>query len=163
MQHLRELITRSSVSVRAISPSTSSTYGNSASATAFDRSRTSARTATLLRENSRTTSEPFRPAAPVIRIMRSSITKSCSLVLHRLHADRVCVRSDLLQDDRCQYRGRYLSTTLPFLNRRTSARSRLGIEGPTSSKARFPRPTTTGTIHKLYSSTSLFSRSVLSK
>src|SRR5262249_20745433 len=63
---------RSSVSARAISPSTSSTYGNSASATARDRSRTSARTAPPLRENSRAIAEPFRPAAPVIRIMQTS-------------------------------------------------------------------------------------------
>src|SRR5215813_15182214 len=54
-------------------PSTSWTYGSSASATAFDRSRTSARTATPVRENSRTTAEPLRPAAPVTRIMQSSI------------------------------------------------------------------------------------------
>src|SRR5262245_16340777 len=47
---------------------------------------------------------------------------------------------------------------LPMLNRRTSTRSSLGREAPTSSKARFPCRTTVGTIHKLYSSTSLFAR-----
>src|SRR5262245_25557817 len=69
---------RSSVSARAISPSTSSIYGNFASATALDRSRTSARTATPLRENSRTIADPLRPAAPVTRIMPTSHSVTCA-------------------------------------------------------------------------------------
>src|SRR5215813_1351745 len=68
-------------------------------AEAFDRSRTRARTATPWRENSRTSAEPLRPAAPVTRIMQSSIarrdrragsnaaTACTSMPLHRrLHA-----------------------------------------------------------------------------
>src|SRR4029450_9500246 len=61
-----------------------------------------------------------------------------------------------------QYRGLYLRMALPLVNRRTSTRSSLGRDVPTSSKARFPCRTTVGTIHRLYSSTSLFAKSVRS-
>src|SRR5262249_55091913 len=72
-----------SVSARAISPSTRSIWGSPASTPAFERSRTSARTCIPLRENSRTTAEPLRPAAPVTRIMQSSFVIDCCYLSRR--------------------------------------------------------------------------------
>src|SRR5262245_8981173 len=73
------------VSGRVMSPSTSSTPGKLAKARALGRSRTSARTGTCSRANSRMTAEPAWPFAPVTRIISDNLlllTLPRSLVVH---------------------------------------------------------------------------------